>query len=99
MVNGRTVRIRIHGGEYDSGSAVTALITRQKPREAEYRDFRRRCDRAREYKAQVVKRDDTGFAEAFLSGQKTYRQLQDEYYVSNPYDKMLRIIASTVSAV
>ena len=35
MVNGRTVRIRIHGGEYDSGSAVTALITRQKPIEAD----------------------------------------------------------------
>ena len=99
VVNGKTVRIKIPGKGYNSGSAVTSLITRQRPIEAEYGDFRKRWVNACRYRDELLYSDDTGFVEAFLSGTKTYRQLQDEFYVSNAYDRIIRLISQNVKKI
>ncbi len=100
VIKGKSVRVKVPGsGGYDSGAAISALITKQAPIEAEYALFHRRCMCARNYREQVLKGDETGFVGAFLDGSKTYRDLQKEFYISNPYDKMLRIIAQYVEKV
>ena len=99
-VNGKKVRVKIHGsGQYDSGRAISEYITAQAPLQAEARLFRQRYATAQAYREQVLQSEERAFVEAFLDGRKTYRELQDEFFVTNPYDKMIRIIANTVKKV
>lgn len=97
LINGKMVRVKIPGsGSYDSGKAITDLISRQAPLEAIIRDFEKRWKTARYYKRKVLSASSDGFAADFLSGKKSYRQLEREYCVGNAYDRMLRIIRGAV---
>ena len=100
VIHGKAVRVKVHGsGTYDSGRAISELITAQGPIEAELALFSKRCAIAKRYRQQVLDGAETGLVADFMEGRKTYRQMQDEYYVSNVYDKVIRIIIQTVKAV
>ena len=98
-VNGKSVRVKIHGsGAYDSGSAIAGIITAQKPIEDQLRDFKRRYETAVKYRSMLMKCEESGFIQEFISG-TPYRELQKKYFTSNPYDKMIRLIIQYVKNV
>lgn len=97
VIDGKVVRVKIPGtGSYDSGKAITNLITRQRPLEVSLREFEKRWRTAIAYRKKVLSASSDGFAADFLSGSKSYKQLESEYAVGNAYDRMLRIIRSAI---
>ena len=100
LINGKIVRVKIPGNHsFDSGKAISNLITKQEPLETSLRDFEKRWKMASWYKKVLIEHDETSFSSDFFAGKKSYRVLQDEYGVSNAYDRMIRIVRGTFKSI
>lgn len=97
-VKGKIIRIKVHGNGQDKGAIISDLITAQAPLEAQLQDFAKRCSSAQKWKAQLLRTDNAEFVQDFVSG-KPYREIQDKYFCSNAYDKMIRIIMQSLRAI
>ena len=99
VVNGKTIRMKFHSTSNTSVSErIADYITAQKPLEKSLQEFRSRHDHAVEYRQRLKRTNYKEFVEDFFNG-KSYRELQDKYYISNAYDKMIRIIVQTIPKV
>ena len=96
MVKGKEVRIKVAGHGTGKEAILAGYITSQKPLEQELIEWKNRYARAGMYKTLLLQSKDGNFARDFLEGKKRYRDLEKEYFVSNAYDKMIRIITQTI---
>jgi len=96
VINGKKIRIKVVGShDSDSGSRISELITKQQPIEQELREFKRRAEKANSYRLQIIEHDDSQFVIEFLAG-VPYRELQKKHFVTNAYERMLRIISHAI---
>lgn len=99
MVKGKMIRVKVPSSHtYDSGKAITDLITRQMPLESMLRDFEKLNRAAKRYRSQLLKSEDAEFVKDSISGMK-YRDLEKKYHITNAYDKLIRIIQNRVRSL
>lgn len=99
IINGKKIRIKVVGShDADSGSRISDLITKQQPIEQELRDFRSRAAKAIGYRNQIIEHDSSDFVTEFLAG-VPYKELQKKHFVSNAYERMLKIISHAVRKI
>ena len=100
VVKGKIIRVKIIGtGGSTKDSILAGYITAQEPLEESLKEFRRRYEKASSYKRQLLQGNNADFARDFLSGKKTYKDIEAEYFVSNAYDRMIRIIMQNIENV
>ena len=97
-VKGKTVRVKVHGAGMNSSQRIVELATAKKPIEDMLTDFRKRHIRALDYRRQLMHSKHAEYINDFFSGM-SYKDIQRKYYVSNAYDKTLRIIVSTIKTI
>ena len=100
VIKGKTIRVKIGSGGSSTKEAVIAgYITAQIPLEESLCDFKRRYEKAAAYKRQLLESADRDFAKDFLSGKLTYRDMERKYFISNAYDKIIRLIIQTIEYI
>lgn len=97
-VGKQVVRIKVHGNGATAEQRINAYITAQKPLEAELQEWKRKYAKAERYRKDLQGSEDRDFVEAFASG-LSYKELSQNYYVTNPYDKAIRLIQRYVTKV
>lgn len=98
-IKGKEIRVKITGHGIGKEAILAGYITAQKPLEQELIGWKNRYARAVMYKNLLLQSKDGAFAKDFLDGKKRYREIEKEYFVSNAYDKMIRIIMQNIENV
>ncbi len=100
VINGVSVRVKIPSNHsLDSASVINDLISKQMPLEASEREFIKRLNVAKSFRKRVLQQAETGFVVDFIDNRLPYRELATKYNISNPYDRMIRIIKNTIRKV
>ena len=98
LIKGVWVRVKVPSSHsVDSASRINAYISAQQEYEAKIRDLRKRLAIAVAMKKKVLEQDeqDRAFVNDFFAQKLTYRELQIAHNISNPYDKIIRIIKNS----
>lgn len=98
--NGIVMRYKVptnHSGSAES--TINGLISKQMKLEADQRIWLYLKDKASGYMQLLMATKQTGFVQDFFNGRLSYKQLEQKYYCSNAYLRMIRLVKLSVKSV